>query len=89
MLFECLDTDLKKYIESLMDNEYLPDELIRSFMFQLVSGVAYIHSRKIIHRDLKPQNLLLNKKGVLKIADFGLARSFSIPIRPYTKEVRK
>ncbi len=42
-----------------------------------------------MHRDLKPQNLLVNKKGVLKIADFGLARAFLIPLRIYTHEVRK
>jgi serine/threonine protein kinase len=40
-----------------------------------------------MHRDLKPQNLLVSKNGRLKIADFGLARSFCPPIRPLTHEV--
>ena len=40
-----------------------------------------------MHRDLKPQNLLINRAGELKIADFGLARAFQIPIRTYTHEV--
>jgi len=45
------------------------------------------HRRRIIHRDLKPANVLLTRDETIKIADFGLARAFSIPIKPYTKEV--
>lgn len=45
-------------------------------MRQLLEGMAYMHERSIIHRDIKGGNLLLNNKGVLKIADFGLARTF-------------
>jgi serine/threonine protein kinase len=49
-----------------------------------VNGVNYCHSRRIIHRDLKPQNLLVDRSGNLKIADFGLARAFGIPIKTLT-----
>jgi serine/threonine protein kinase len=87
LIFEYLEIDLRKYLESLPDNEFLEPDIVKSLIFQILEGVAYCHSKKIIHRDLKPQNLLLNQVGRIKIADFGLARAFSIPIRPYTKEV--
>jgi cyclin-dependent kinase 1 len=87
LLFEYLDIDLRKYLECFNDDEMLNPDIIKSFLFQILEGVAYCHSKKIIHRDLKPQNLLLDQYGKIKIADFGLARAFSIPIRPYTKEV--
>lgn len=65
----------------------LGGEVIRKFMFQLCEGLRYCHSHRILHRDLKPQNLLIDKEGNLKLADFGLARAFGVPLRTYTHEV--
>ena len=47
-----------------------------------------MHCNLFLHRDIKPSNILINPETfVIKLADFGLARSFYFPIRPYTKEI--
>ncbi|PIO67097.1 kinase domain protein [Teladorsagia circumcincta] len=77
--------DLSKYLErhptgvDCMQNKLL--------LFQLLRGLDFCHKKKILHRDLKPQNLLLDDNGVLKLADFGLARAKSVPSRTYSHEV--
>lgn len=69
LVFEHCDQDLKKYFDSL--NGEIDMQVCRSFMLQLLRGLAFCHSRNVLHRDLKPQNLLINKNGELKLADFG------------------
>ncbi len=56
-------------------------------MYQVLCGIAYCHSHRVLHRDLKPQNLLISHDGSIKLADFGLARAFGVPVRTYTHEV--
>jgi len=85
LVFEHCDCDLKKYFDTLQGD--IQPDVVRSFMFQLLRGLHYCHGKNILHRDLKPQNLLINKSGELKLADFGLARAFGIPVRCYSAEV--
>jgi cyclin-dependent kinase 2 len=84
LVFEYLDQDLKRYMDSVSS---LAPLLVKSYLYQLVNGIAYCHSHRVLHRDLKPQNLLIDRHGALKLADFGLARAFGIPVRHYTHEV--
>lgn len=85
LVFEFLDQDLKKYLDVCDNGLDLP--IMKSFLYQLLMGVAYCHHHRVLHRDLKPPNLLINREGQLKLADFGLARAFGIPVRSYTHEV--
>lgn len=57
-------------------------------MYQLLMGTAFCHENRVLHRDLKPQNLLINRKGELKLGDFGLARAFGVPVNTFSNEVR-
>ena len=90
LVFEYLDTDLKKYMDMTGKgpSNPLPKSIVKSFMYQLVKGVAHCHKHGVLHRDLKPQNLLIDKNtNTLKIADLGLGRAFSIPLKSYTHEI--
>uniref|UniRef100_A0A0A9X0A7 cyclin-dependent kinase n=1 Tax=Lygus hesperus TaxID=30085 RepID=A0A0A9X0A7_LYGHE len=77
--------DLKKFMDER--KRPCPMSLVKSYMQQLMSALEYCHSEYILHRDLKPQNLLIDAHGHIKLADFGLARHFGIPVRGYTHEV--
>lgn len=62
--------------------------IMQMFLYQILRGIAYCHSHRVLHRDLKPQNLLIDRRtNALKLADFGLARAFGIPVRTFTHEV--
>ena len=87
LVFEHMDKDLKKYMDSRGERGMLDPVTIKSFMHQLLRGIAFCHENRVLHRDLKPQNLLINTKGQLKLADFGLARAFGIPVNTFSNEV--
>lgn len=88
LVFEYLDEDLKKFLDTKRrKNQYLTSYQVKSFVYQILSGIAFCHSRRILHRDLKPQNLLVENERIVKLADFGLAREFKVPLHTYTHEV--
>ena len=104
LVFEFLDLDLKRYMDSVKRDDgsggFTPLHVKvsthlwgslpcypQSYLYQLLSGIAFCHGRRILHRDLKPQNLLIDREGSLKLADFGLARAIGIPVRTYTHEI--
>ena len=86
LVFEYLDLDLKRHMDSSAD--FKNHHIVKSFLYQILHGIAYCHSHRVLHRDLKPQNLLIDRRtNSLKLADFGLARAFGIPVRTFTHEV--
>ena len=72
-----LEHDLKTLQEDMAE-PFLPSET-KTLLFQLTSAVEYLHSNWILHRDLKTSNLLMNNRGQIKIADFGMARYYGDP----------
>ena len=73
-----IEHDLKSLL-TVMPNTFLQSE-IKTLLHQLLSAVAHCHKNWILHRDLKTSNLLMNNRGQIKVADFGLARRFGDPI---------
>jgi len=87
LIFEFLTMDLKKYLDTIPQKEMMDKNLVKSYTYQILQAMLFCHQRRVLHRDLKPQNLLIDKNGSIKLADFGLARAFGIPVRVYTHEV--
>ncbi|XWS41440.1 hypothetical protein CRYUN_Cryun17cG0082100 [Craigia yunnanensis] len=86
LVFDFIQSDLTKVISR--PGERLTEPQIKCYMQQLLSGLQHCHDRGILHRDIKDSNLLIDRNGVQKIADFGLANSFSPkPKRPLTNQV--
>ncbi|CCM00927.1 uncharacterized protein FIBRA_02974 [Fibroporia radiculosa] len=78
IVMDFIEHDLKTLL-TVMPSPFLQSE-IKTLMLQLLSAVAYCHERWILHRDLKTSNLLMNNRGTIKVADFGLARRYGDPV---------
>jgi serine/threonine protein kinase len=84
LVFEHFQLDLKRKLEQ----GALPTPLLRHYLYQLCKGTAYLHDHLIMHRDLKPENLLLDQqRQLLKVADFGLAKTFAYPFTKQSTDV--
>ncbi|CAN1802084.1 Probable serine/threonine-protein kinase At1g54610 [Linum perenne] len=75
LVFDFMQTDLQTVISQY--DRKLTEPQVKSYMQQLLSGLQHCHDRGILHRDIKGANLLIDKHGMLKIADFGLANYYS------------
>ncbi|XP_068321938.1 probable serine/threonine-protein kinase At1g54610 [Pyrus communis] len=85
LVFGFMVSDLTRIISS---PKGITEPQVKCYMHQLLSGLQHCHERGIIHRDIKGSNLLIDKSGMLKIADFGLANYYvQSPKRPLTNRV--
>ncbi|XP_062215610.1 probable serine/threonine-protein kinase At1g54610 [Phragmites australis] len=86
LVFEYMEHDLAGLAAS-PDIKFTEPQ-VKCYMHQLLSGLEHCHDRGVLHRDIKGSNLLLDNKGMLKIADFGLASFFDLDRKqPMTSRV--
>mmetsp|Transcript_12351 Transcript_12351/g.29005 ORF Transcript_12351/g.29005 Transcript_12351/m.29005 type:complete len:178 (+) Transcript_12351:40-573(+) len=82
LVFAFCEQDLKQFMDGIVrKNDFMEQALVRKLSHQMLQGIAFCHENRVLHRDLKPQNVLLDKDMNIKLADFGLARAFSVPVR--------
>jgi len=88
IVMDFVEHDMKALMETMRQKNqvFLPGE-VKCLMEQLLNAIAHLHDNWILHRDLKTSNLLLSHHGILKVGDFGLAREYGSPLKPYTAVV--
>lgn len=84
-MMDFVEHDLKTLL-SFMPTPFALSE-VKTLLSQLLAATAHCHSNWVLHRDLKTSNLLMSNRGVLKVADFGLARRFGEPLGEMTELV--
>lgn len=85
LVFEYMETDLERVIRDRA--VLLTGADVKAYLRMVLAGLAHCHARWVVHRDVKPDNFLLASSGALKLADFGLARPYGSPDRPFTHQV--
>ena len=84
IIMEYCNFDIKSILESKTKFSF---HQVKMIIKQLLHGISVLHDNFVVHRDLKTSNILINKKGVLKICDFGMARIFNINSNLMSQEV--
>lgn len=88
LVMEFVSRNLKQHIEEWKERDPVENaRLAQSYLYQMLLAVNFCHAHRVLHRDIKPANILIDSKGNLKLADFGLGRAFSVPMMKLTHEV--
>jgi len=80
-----------EYIEGETLKEYLDrkgklkDDEIKTIFSQMLEAVGYVHEQNLVHRDIKPSNFMIDKKGKIKLMDFGIAKTLDASSSEYTQ----
>ncbi|CAG9529911.1 unnamed protein product [Cercopithifilaria johnstoni] len=87
LVFEFVSVNLKSYISKIPDNKWMDKAEQKSYLYQILQAIYYCHQRNILHCDLKPQNLFVDQKDCLKLAEFRFYEAVNTSGRYCTQEV--
>lgn len=79
LVFEHIEQDLATYIDR--NRKGFSTIQIRNLSREILKGVDFLHLNRVVHRDLKPQNILVTSEGHIKLADFGLAKTYDFEMK--------